>query len=116
MAFFWACVLLFLATVQKPERRHEQHVNLKFLSKAGFKPIECWRHLRQVFNDETMSQTQVRVWWKRFKGGQEETKDNPKSGRPRSSRTRTNAQRIQNLVSADNRRSIRGLSTASGLS
>lgn len=116
MGVFLPCLLLFLANVPKPERHHEQRVNLKFLCKAGFKPIECWRRLRQVFGDETMSQTQVRVWSKRFKAGQEMTKDNPKSGRPRSQRTRGNAQVIQNLVSADNRRSICGLATTSGLS
>ncbi len=61
---FLKFLLLILVTVKKPEWRHEQRVNLKFLCKVGFKPIECWRHLRQVFNDAVMSQTQVQVWWK----------------------------------------------------
>ncbi len=63
-----------------------------------------------------MSLTQVRVWWKRFHSGQVSTKDNPKTGRPRSKRTRPNTQVIEGLIANDNRRSIRGLSTASGLS
>ncbi len=109
-------LLLFLANVTKPERHHEQRVNLKFLCKAGFKPIECWRRLRNVFRDAVMSQTQVRVWWKRFNSGQEETSDRPKSGHPQSQRTRNNAQKIQRLITADNRRSVRGLSATSGLS
>lgn len=116
MGFFWPFLLLLFANVHKPERRHEQRVNLKFLVKAGFKPVECWRRLRQVFQGDTMGLTQVRVWFKRFKAGEECTSDRPKSGRPRSHRTRNNTQRIQNLISADNRHSIRGLSTASGLS
>ena len=69
-----------------------------------------------MFQGKTMSQTQVRVWWRCFQAGEEVTRDRPKSGRPRSKRTRPNAQVIQNLVTTDNRRSIRGLSTASGLS
>ncbi len=80
MSLFFKCLLLVLVTVQKPERHHEQQVNLKFLCKAGFKPIECWRRLRQVFQDDVMSQTQVRVWWKRFKAGEEQTANRPKSG------------------------------------
>ena len=116
MAFFVGFLLLLLANVTRPEHRHEQRVNLKFLCKAGFKPIECWRHLRQVFQNDAMSQTQVRVWWKRFHSGEETTSDRPKSGRPRSKRTRLNTQVIRGLVGTDNRRSIRGLSNASGLS
>ncbi len=116
MAFFWAFLLLVFANVHKPECRHEQHVNLKFLCKAGYKPVECWRHLRQVFGAETMSQTQVRVWHNRFHSGEESTADRPKSGHPQSVWTKPNTQLIQNLVTANNQRSIRGLSTASGLS
>ncbi len=115
MKTFLTFILLCLANVQKPEWRHEQRVNLKFLCKAGFKPVECWRRLRQVFGDQTMSQTQVRVWWKRFQAWEEATRDRPKSGRPRSKRTCPNTQVIQDLISTDNRRSIRGLSMASGL-
>ena len=38
--FVFKFLLLILVTVKKPEQRHEQRVNLKFLCKAGFKPIE----------------------------------------------------------------------------
>ncbi len=116
MAVFLGFLLLLLANVTKPECRHEQRVNLKFLCKAGFKPNECWTRLRQVFQNDVMSKTQVRVWWKRFHSGEEATSDRPKSGRPRSHRNRPNTQVIQNLIGVDNRRSIRGLANASGLS
>ncbi len=116
MAVFLGILLLLLANVTKPEHRHEQRVNLKFLCKAGYKPLECWTHLRQVFQNEVMSKTQVRVWWKRFHSREETTSDRPKSSQPRTKRTRLNTQVIQGLIGADNRRSIRGLATASGLS
>ncbi len=115
MGFCLQFILLLLANVAKPERRHEQRVNLKFLTKAGYRPVECWRHLRQVFQDAVMSLTQVRVWHRRFKAGEELTKDRPKTGHPHTQRTRPKIETIRRLVQTDNRRSVRGLSTASGI-
>ena len=116
MAVFLGFLLLLLANVTKPEHRHEQRVNLKFLCKAGFKANECWRCLRQVFQGEVMSKTQVWVWWNRFHSGEETTSDRPKSRRPHTQRTRPNTQVIQGLIGANNRHSIHGLANASGLS
>ncbi len=116
MGVFLPCLLLLLANLAKPECCHEQRVNLKFLCKAGYKPIDCWRRLRQVFQGDVMSQTQVRVWWKRFKAGEEVTRDRPKSGQPCSKRTRPNTQLIQGLLGVDNRRSVRGLADETGIS
>ncbi len=59
--------------------------------------------------------TQLRIWYHRFKNGQEETSDNLKSGRPRTRCTRGNTQSILDLVQEDSRRSIRGLANTSGL-
>ncbi len=97
-------------------RRHQKRVNLKFLTKSGLKPVECLRKLRDVFHGDTMSESQVRVWWKRFKAGEEQTGDRPKSGRPRSQRTHPNTAILQNLLQQDARCSIRGLADVSGLS
>ncbi len=66
------------------EGRVEQRTVLKFLCKSGKTPIECWRQMREVFGDRTMSKGRVRVWHKQFSQGEERVKDRPKSGRPKS--------------------------------
>ncbi len=64
----------------------------------GLKPIEIWRDLQSVFRDDTISQTQVRVWCRRFSGGDQttEVKDKPRSGRP--NRRSEHVEEIRELV------------------
>ncbi len=114
--FLHVFILVLLLSIMSKERRHEQHVSLKFLTKSGLKAVDCWRKLKDVFGGETMSESQARVWWRRFKNGQEETADRPKTGRPHSKRTCPNIARIQQLVQEDGRRSIRGLAGVTGMS
>ncbi len=72
--------LLTLAVVFIMEEQHEQRSMLKFLCESGDTPIQCWRKLREVFQDSTMSQGRVRVWHHRFRQGEENIRDKPKSG------------------------------------
>lgn len=110
----FACVL-FLCLFLEMNYRTEQRVTLKFLAKSGKSPIQCWHAMEAVYGQETMSKTQVCVWWKRFKGGDGSVKNKPKSGQPRSARTAANIQKIQDLVRDDGRRSVRSLSCETGL-
>ncbi len=97
-------------------KRGEQHVSLKFLVKSGETPIQCWHSLRRVWGDEMMSKTQVRVWHKRFLAGQEEVKDAPRSGRPRTRRTASNVRLIQGLIQENGHLSLTDLSDRTGIS
>ena len=60
----------------------------------------------------------MRVWHRRFKEGNKDTTtaEKPKPGRPRSSRTPENIAKVQALLDADRRRSVRELATETGLS
>ncbi len=108
-------VLLFLVNASASPRV-EQWSTLKFLVKSGHSPIECWRSLHEVWKDETMSQTQVRVWHKRFRNGSEVTGDKPRPGRPRSQRTEQNKEIILGLIESNPCRSLSELSDATGIS
>ena len=85
----------------------EQRANLEFLAKFGKTPSESFAMLQQVCGEETMSRTCAFEWHKRFKEGQEEVEDDPRSGRPSRSKTADNIERVKQMVRADRRLMVR---------
>ncbi|KAJ8958130.1 hypothetical protein NQ318_006066 [Aromia moschata] len=71
----------------------EQRVNLKFLENWG-KLLQAYTMLKEVYGDECLSRTQVFEWFKRFKEGRETTEDDPRPGRPSTSKTGENIEKI----------------------
>ena len=63
--------------------------------------------LQQVYGEETMSRTHAFEWYKRFKEGREEVEDDPRSGRPSTSRTADNIECVKQVVRADRRLTLR---------
>ena len=55
----------------------EQRTNLKFLVRLGKSPTEAFKMLQLVYGDETMAQSSVFEWHKRFRDGLEEVEDAP---------------------------------------
>jgi hypothetical protein len=56
----------------------EQRVNVKFLAKLGKFATETYSLLVEVYGDECLSRTQVFEWFKRFKEGRGEIKEQVK--------------------------------------
>ncbi len=48
------------------QRLLDQRQNLKFMVMEGLTPVQCWRRLKAVYRDETMSKPMVRRWHLRF--------------------------------------------------
>jgi transposase len=63
-------------------------VNIKFCYKLGKTATETHEMLVQVYGTEAVSRKCVYDWFKRFRDGKETTEDEPRSGRPSTSRTR----------------------------
>ena len=76
----------------------EQRINIKFCVKLGKTATETLKILRDVYGDSSMSRTKVFEWHKRFVEGREEVEDDPKSGRPCTSTTDTNIEKVRQLV------------------
>ncbi len=108
-------VFLFLVNPEITPRG-EQRDTLKFLTKSGCTPIQCWRQLHDVWGDRMMSKTQVRVWHKRFLSGSDTVADLPRSGRPRSVRTQDNVDMIRGMIDGDGSLSITEMAHRTGLS
>ena len=102
---FAASVVGFDATVGNT--RMEQRINLKFLVKLRKSPTECFKLLTEVYGEDEMSRPRVFKWHKRFKSGREEVEDDPRSGRPSTTKTDKNIVRVKQMVRSDRRLTIR---------
>ena len=79
----------------------EQRINLKFLVRLGKTPTEALKLLQEVYGDDTMSRTRLFEWHRRFKERKEELEGDQSSGRPSTSRTDKNLERVKQKVRSD---------------
>ncbi|XP_027233874.2 uncharacterized protein [Penaeus vannamei] len=93
----------------------EQRTNLKFLVRSGKTPAEALRLLQQVYGDETMSRSRVFEWCARFKEGREDMEDNLRSGRPSTTRTEVNVERVRHMLRSDRRLTVRLMANELGI-
>lgn len=81
--------------------------------KLGISADQCLTELFQVYNNDAPSRASIFRWFKDFEGSEDYRPENllhqPRSGRPRSTRTDENVRAVQALVNEDRRVSIREL-------
>jgi transposase len=85
----------------------EQRVNIKFCVKVGKTPAETYEMLQNVYGDESSSRSSVFEWFKRFKDGREDHQDDPRSGRPSTSRNADTVENVPEMVTRDRRLALR---------
>ena len=71
--------------------------------------------LEQVFLEQTLSHLTVSLWHKRFKEGCEDVEDDPRCGRPSTSRDETNVELVKKIVCGDHPLTVRLISDELGL-
>ncbi len=113
---FLLCLSLLLMAFTPLARHLEQRATIKFLQKTGKSAIEIRRSLRPVYGTDTLSKTQVRQWFSRFRSGDmtTTTKDMHRPGRP-CHRLRYR-QQIQNILAQDHCLTLDQISAKCGLS
>jgi len=50
--------------------------------------------IKKAFGDDSVSEAQIKFWYRRFKDGWESVESNPRSGRPSTSRTPKNVEQV----------------------
>jgi len=86
----------------------EQCINVKFCVKLGKPTIET-HYLLKVYGDNCPSRTQVFEWFKGFKEGREEIRDDQHPGRSSTSKTDANIQKVSENVRQNRRLRIRAV-------
>jgi len=87
----------------------EQRINIKFCVKLGKTATDNLKMLRDVYGDSSMPRTRVFEWYRRFVEGREDVEDDPKSGKPCTSTTDTNIEKVRQLVRSDGHLTIRSI-------
>lgn len=87
----------------------QQRVVVNFLLKLGKTATECHESLQTAYGSDSLSRTQIFEWYKRFKEGRESFEDDERSGRPRTSLTDSNVEKVREAVRKDRRLGVRAL-------
>ncbi|GFV45528.1 protein GVQW3 [Trichonephila clavipes] len=87
----------------------EQRIVVKFPFKLGKTATETYNLLKEVYGSECLSRARVFEWFKRFQDGRQDVEDNSRSGRPSTSKTDENVEKVASLIRSDRRLSIRAI-------
>ena len=93
----------------------EQRINIKICIKLGKTATKILKMLSEVCGDSSMSRTKVFEWHKLFVKGREDVEDDTKSGRPCTSTTDANIEKVRQLVCIDRRLTIRVMANELGM-
>ena len=94
----------------------EQRCVINFCVKHGVTGIETFHKLKQAYGEHALSRSQVFKWLKAFSEGRESIKDEPRSGRPSTSKTEYNVEIVGTLVRSDRRLTVRMIASELNLS
>jgi transposase len=70
--------------------------------------------IKTAFGDDSLSEVQKKLWYRRFKDAWESVESDPRSGRP-STRTTENVESVRAAINANRRLTVRELEEALGI-
>jgi len=78
--------------------RVDQRIYIKFCFKLGHSSAETIPMIKKAFGDDSMSEAQIKLWFRCFKDGQESLESDRRSGRPSTSRTPENVESVRAAI------------------
>jgi len=104
--------VVFVRRVTKMDRqKFEQCCAIKFCVKPGESVTVTYEKLQRAYGEHSLSRAQVFRRHKSFLEGWEKVEDEPRAGRPSTSKTDDNVERVRSLVRSDCRLTLRMIST-----
>ena len=76
------------------EHNFEQRCAIKFCVKLGESGIETFNKVKQAYGEHALLRSKVFKWYKAFSGDRESIKDELRSGRPPTSKTDNNVEKV----------------------
>ena len=86
---------------------HEQRINMKFCFKLRKSSKETHEMLKLVYGAAAVTMKAVYKWFERFRNGCESVEDEERSGRPSTSKTQENVERVSEMIRSNRRLTIR---------
>ena len=93
------------------EVRMKERRVIEFLHAEKIAPNDIHQRLLNVYGDQTVDVSTVRLWVARFSSGDSDLKDKPRSGQPRTAVTPRNEDRLDQLIHANRQITTRELGT-----
>lgn len=94
----------------------DQRSYIKIETLRGRTPTEIYNALREVCGDTTVNRSTISRWASKFKAGQESIKDDPRSGRPRTSTDATSAAIVATIIDEDRRMTLEEIACEANIS
>jgi len=89
---------------------HKQHINMKFCFKLQKSAKETHKMLKLVYGDAAATMKMVYKWFERLCNGCESAEEEERSGRPSTSKTQENIERVSEMIQSNRRLTIREIS------
>jgi len=78
--------------------RVDQRICIKFCFKLGHLSAETIPMIKKAFGDDSMSEAQIKLWYRRLKDGRESVESDRRSGRRSTSRTPENVESVRAAI------------------
>ena len=71
--------------------------------------------MQKAFGNECMTKARIKEWYNRFKGGRTSVDSDSRSGRPLTTKTLNNIERVRLVIGGDRRLTVRELENDLGI-
>ena len=87
--------------------KQDQRICIKLCFQLGNTSSETIQMMQKAFGNECMSKTRIKEWYNRFKGGRTSVDSDSRSGRPSTTKTLDNIERVRFAIESDRRLIVR---------
>ena len=99
----------------KITEKQDQRICIKFCFQLGKTSSETIQVMKKAFGNESMSKTRIKEWYNRFKGGRTYVDSYSRSGRPPTTKTLDNIERVRFAIKGDRRLTVHELENDLGI-